>query len=202
MATQQQDIKINITAQTTKATNQVKKLNAQIKQLEKESAKTNKSLKSSNNAIQKVGASFKQLSAHLARLVVIYGSFNAMVSTVKVYANFEQAIKTLGLVSNATGEELQALEAKAKELGESTVFSASQVAEAMTEMARAGLSAQEQLDAIDGVLNLSINGMVSLAEASKIATTAMNGFGLEASDISNISDVLSKATNSYATTLN
>ncbi len=201
MANDTQNIQINIKAETNKATSQVKKLNKEIRQLKKESDKSNKSLAKTQGVTKKVGASFKQLGLHLARLVAIYGTFQAMTNTVKTFANFEQAIKTLGVITGVTGEQLQALEDKAKELGETTVFSASQVAEAMTEMARAGLTAEQQLEGIDGVLNLAINGMVSLAEASKIATTAMNAFGLKSSDIGNISDVFSKAINSSAMNL-
>lgn len=201
MANDTKDIIINIKAETSKATSEIKKLNTSIKKLEAESKKSDKAMTKSSKSVKSLGASFQTLGQHLARLVVIYGSFTAISSTIKAFASFEQAIVTLGAISGATGEELEALEAKALSLGESTIFSASQVAEGMTEMARAGLSASEQLAGIEGVLNLSINGMVSLSESSKIATTAMNSFGLEASDIPMIVDIMSTSINSSSQNL-
>jgi len=201
MAEDVKKVKIDIRAETTKATNEIKRLNKQIDTLDRQQKKSNASMKRSNATITKMGASFKTLGQHLSRLVVIYGSFQAVTSTVKVMADFEQSIVTLGAISGATGEELSKLEEKAMQLGESTIFSASQVADGMTEMARAGLSAQEQLDGISSVLNLSIIGLVDTAEATRIATTAMNGFGLEAKDLPRIVDVLAQSANNSAQTL-
>ena len=201
MATDQQSIVIDIQANTTRATNEIQRLNRQMGVMDRTIARNNRAMSNSTRQIKTMGASFVTLSKHLTRLVVIYGSFQAITSTVKTFASFEQAIVNLGAISGVTGSKLKELEDKALELGKSTVFSASQVAEAMTEMARAGLSAGEQLAGIEAVLDLAVNGMVSLAEASEIATTAMNAFDLEAEDIPRIVDVMSKAINSSATNI-
>lgn len=194
-------IDIEIDAHTTKATNEIKSLNKQIDSLSKQSTKTDKSLTQTNKSITKMGASFETLGQHLTRLLVIYGSISTVTNTVTAFADFEQSMVNLGAISGATADELVLLEDKAIQLGESTVFSASQVAEAMTEMARSGLTVQQQLDGIAPVLNLSVNGMVSLKDASRIATESMNAFGLESTDTLKIVDVMSKGINTSAVTL-
>jgi len=201
MADEVKKVIIEVKAETKQATASIRKLTAQVKTLEHQQVRSNKTMRKSTTAINKVAGSFKTLSAHLARLVVIYGSFEALTSTITVFADFEQSIKTLGAVSGASGEELDALKAKALELGKSTVFTASQVVGGMTEMARAGLSAQQQLDGISAVLNLSITGLVDLSEATKIAVTTMHGFGLQAKDMGMISDVLTASINSSSQNL-
>ncbi len=201
MAETTQKIVIDIKAETTKATNNIKKLNKQIDGLHKQVKKSDKSMKSTTKSIKGLSLGFKQLTSHLARLVVIYGSFQAISDTIKTFADFEQTIATLGAVSGATGEELKGLEDKSLELGASTVFSASQVAEAMVEMARAGLSYQQTLDGIAGVLDLAVVGNMSLADAVKATTGAMHGFTLEAKDMGIIADVMAKASSDSAQTV-
>ncbi|MEC8486765.1 MAG: phage tail tape measure protein, partial [Actinomycetota bacterium] len=75
--------------------------------------------------------------------------------SVKVGADFEQAVTTVGAVSGATQPELDALAARARELGASTAFSATQAAEGMIELARAGLSAEETIDSTGAALHLA-----------------------------------------------
>ena len=192
---------IDIKANTKQASTEIRNLNKQIKSLEAQQTRSNRSMARSTASMKKLSTGFKQLSSHLARLVVIYGSFTALTNTVKTFAEFEQSIATLGAISGATGDKLLELENKALELGKTTVFTASQVAEGMTEMARAGLTAQEQLDGIEAVLNLSIVGMVELSTASIYATTTMNAFNLEATDLPMIVDVMTASINSSAQNL-
>ena len=199
MSEHTQKVKIDIQAETADATRKIKSLNKTINEFDKQTKKTNKSMTASTKGVKTLSLGFKQLTAHLARLVAIYGTFSLAQDTITVGANFEQSITNLGAISNVTGDELKELEDKALELGESTVFSATQVADAMTTMARAGLSASEQLGAIKPVLDLAINGMMSLDDASGVLVTALRAFGLEAKDAGHISDVLALGANSAKT---
>ncbi len=198
MAETTQKIVIDIKAETTKATNNIKRLNKQIDGLKKQVNKSDKSLTKTTKSIKGLNLGFKQLTSHLARLVVIYGSFQTITNTVKTFADFEQTIATLGAISGSTGEQLQNLETKSLQLGSSTVFSASQVAGAMVEMARAGLSYQQTLDGISGVLDLAVVGNMNLSDAVKATTGAMHGFSLKASDMGIIADVMAKASSDSA----
>ena len=93
------------------------------------------------------------------------------------------------------------MKAKAEELGASTIFTASQVADGMNAMAMAGLSAEQSMNGIGASLNLASIGMITVEQASLIATRAMNGFGLSSEDMNRISDVLAKTITSSALTI-
>ena len=102
-------------------------------------------------------------------------------------------------VSGATGKDLEALKDKAKEMGASTKFSASEAAEAMNYMAMAGWNTQQMIDGLPGILNLAAASGESLANTSDIVTDALTAFGLKAEDSSHFADVLAKTSSSANT---
>ena len=71
-----------------------------------------------------------------------------MYKAAKSAANFEQAIADLGAVSGASEKDLARLSAKAKEMGIVTAFSASESANAMEQLARAGATVEEQISGV------------------------------------------------------
>lgn len=110
--------------------------------------------------------------------------------SVRTFAQFEQSMARVGAVSQATEVELASLEAIAKEMGETTVFSARQAAGALSFMALAGLDVKEQIGALPEVLQLAAAGQLDLANAANIVTNVMAGFGLEVADLARANDVL------------
>lgn len=192
------DVRIDIKADSAQASLQIKKLTKDIGLLNK---KVQSGGKLNVKQIQQTSRSITSLTSHVSKLAIIYGTFHSLVSGGVVTAEFEQSIKRLGVYSGTSGEELERLKNKALDLGKTTVFSATQVADGMNQMALAGLTAQEQFDGIEAVLNLASVGMISLTDASNIAVTAMKSFGLQASDIGDISDILAKASTISATTI-
>ena len=96
-------------------------------------------------------------------------------------------------LTGATGTEFEALSNQAKELGKTTMFSATQSANAMSELASAGFTTTEIMSAMPGLLDLAASGNIDLAEAANIASSTLRGFGLEASQSSHVSDVLAEA---------
>nr|DAJ48816.1 MAG TPA: minor tail protein [Caudoviricetes sp.] len=102
-------------------------------------------------------------------------------------------------ISGATGADLDALTQKAKEMGASTKFSASESAEAFKYMAMAGWETSDMLDGISGVMNLAAASGEDLGEVSDIVTDAITAFGLQASDSAHFADVLAAASNSANT---
>jgi TP901 family phage tail tape measure protein len=121
-----------------------------------------------------------------------------LTAVVRIGADFEKQMSNVKSAVNASGDQLQRLSDLAEELGASTAFSAGEAAAAMTEMAKAGLDAQEIYRAAPAVLTLAAAGELEMAEAAKIATTAMNLFSLPASDMAQITDKLVKSTQSGA----
>lgn len=114
---------------------------------------------------------------------------------VSTYAEFQQEIATLAAISGAAGEELAALERNAQRLGETTQFTATQVARLQTNFARAGLGAQQILDATEATINLSIATGEEAERASEIVATAINSFQLGAEQTGRIADVITEALN-------
>lgn len=120
---------------------------------------------------------------------------------VEVGSNFEASMDKVAALSGASGSALDALTEKAKELGASTMFSASEVADAFGYMALAGWDTKSMLDGIDGVLNLAAASGMDLADASDIVTDQLSAFGLEASDAAKFVDEMAYAqANSNSTT--
>lgn len=117
--------------------------------------------------------------------------WNAMQGPIGAAAQFEQSMALVRAVTaNITGEEFEALSAQARELGATTAFSASQAAEGMAFLAKAGFSANEQLAAMPSMLALARAGSTDLGQAADIASNILSGFGLEAAEMTRVADVM------------
>lgn len=127
------------------------------------------------------------------------GAGMALRSTVQTIASFEQALSTVRAVSGATGDQFEDLRDKAMALGRDTRFTATQAAEGMVFLSRAGLDATKTIEAISSTLLLAQAGALDLGRASEITVTAMRGFRLETDDLGRVTDVLAKAANSATT---
>lgn len=114
---------------------------------------------------------------------------------IKTSSTFESAMSRVQAVSGASGGELQKLNKKAQELGSTTAWSASEVADGMTEMAKAGWSASDIIDGMAGVLNSASASGEDLAQVSTIVADAITGFGLKAKDASRVADLLTQSAN-------
>ena len=108
-------------------------------------------------------------------------------------SNFESAMSEVEAISGAVGKEFDALRDQAKDLGATTMFSASEAAAGMSFLARAGFETTDILGAMPGLLDLAAAGNIDLASAADIASNIMSGFALSASEASSVSDVLAKA---------
>lgn len=112
---------------------------------------------------------------------------------VNVSAEFGQAMSNVEAIADATGAEMNALTAEAKELGATTKFTAKESADAMGYMAMAGWDASEMLSGMNGVINLAAAAGEDLAQVSDIVTDNLSAFGLQASDTAHFADVLAAA---------
>lgn len=117
----------------------------------------------------------------------------------QVGSSFEAGMSKVAAVSGASVDELEQLTAKAKELGSSTKFTATETAEAMNYMAMAGWKTQDMLNGIDGVLGLAAASGTDLATTSDIVTDALTAFGLKAEDCAHFADVLAAASSNANT---
>ena len=120
-------------------------------------------------------------------------------AAVKTAADFDYAMSKVAAVSGATGDELDALRDKAREMGAKTKFSASEAADAMNYMAMAGWKTGDMLEGIEGIMNLAAASGEDLATTSDIVTDALTAFGLSAADSGHFADVLAAASSNANT---
>lgn len=113
--------------------------------------------------------------------------------------DFEKQISAIGAVSGATAQQMEALRKKALQLGADTAFSASESANAMEELAKAGVGVEDILNgAADAAVNLAAAGGIDLPEAAEIAANALGQFQLKASDLAHVVDLIAGAANASA----
>lgn len=113
--------------------------------------------------------------------------------------SYDQSLNSMQAVTGATGDEMARVSELAKQLGNDINIpgaSASDAAEAMTELAKGGLTLSESMGAAKGTLQLATAAQISGAEAATIQADALNSFGLEASSASHVADLLANAANS------
>lgn len=152
------------------------------------------------NSLQKTGDRLKSvgttMSASLTAPIVGLGT-----AVVMTGADFEEAMSKVQAVTGASGKELEQLEAKARELGATTKFSATEAAEAMGYLGMAGFKTNQIMDSMEDVLNLAAAGALDLGMAADIASNIMSGFGMEAKEMGHIADVLAKSAASANTSV-
>ena len=110
---------------------------------------------------------------------------------VKAFADFDKAMSSVSAALPQAGAQMGALRQLAIDLGKDTQYSASEAAQGITELAKAGVSAEAILGGgLKGALNLAASGQMDVAEASETAATAMTMFKLSGKDVPHIADLL------------
>lgn len=158
-----------------------------------------------DSAEDTTGGGLTAFGVALANLAadIIASAINKMkeliTETVKVGETFDSSMSNVGAISGATADEMDALRDKAAEMGASTKFSASEVADGFGYMAMAGWKTEQMVDGIDGVLNLAAASGADLATTSDIVTDALTAMGLQAGDAARLADVMAAASSNANT---
>ena len=195
--------------------------------LQREIVETEQNLRSletqanqSATALQKISATGEKMktvgdnisSAGQKLLPVTAGVTALGTASVATAANFESSMSqvqaTMGItkdsMSTLDGQSVNTMDALsnlAKEMGESTAFSASECAEALNYLALAGYDTQEMADTLPTVLNLAAAGGIDLASASDMVTDAMSALGMETSDADKMVDQMAKTASTTNTSV-
>ena len=106
---------------------------------------------------------------------------------------FTTSMSEVQAISGATAGELEQLEDAARLYGATTVFSATEAADALKYMALAGWDAETSMAALPGVLDLAAASGMDLAAASDMVTDYLSAFGMEAEEASYMADLLTYA---------
>ena len=196
------------------------RLAREIEDLSGELNKNKKSLSDAENAADELEKSLEDVgdsaddvsSGGLSTFTVALGNLAANVissviskmadlisTTIEVGASFDASMSQVSAVSGATGDDLEALREKAKEMGASTKFTASETADAFNYMAMAGWKTEDMLNGIDGILNLAAASGADLATTSDIVTDALTAMGYSAGDAGRLADVMAAASSNANT---
>lgn len=156
------------------------------------------------NAKDRASSVFAKLRSNAGKVagaIVGYFGVRFFKSAIDDAQAFEKQMDTVAAVSNATAGDLKKLEQAAKEMGATTQFTSLESARALESLARAGLSASEQIQALPEVLSLAQANGIALGESASFITKAIAGMGLQFSDAGRVADVLTKAAASANTSV-
>lgn len=127
------------------------------------------------------------------------GAFKFAFDTI---ANFDQTMSKVKAILTPTAKEFDKLSKKARQLGEDTLFSASEAGQAFVEMGKLGATTNEIIDASSGVLSLAQISQIGMAESSEVLLKTLNQFNLEASESNRIVDIMAKSFTTSALDIN
>ena len=142
-----------------------------------------------------VGSAFAGTMRTGAGLAAGFGLYKIVTEA----AEFQQAMANVRAVTQASAADFALLEAAARKAGRETVFTATESANALEEMGKLGMSAENSIAALPGALQLAAAGDLSIAEAATIAGRNMNVFGKDTSDLTDVNDTLAAAAVKSAT---
>lgn len=192
--------------------NAIKDLSARLKEnkkamadVDREADELDASLEDAGDAAEDASDGFTVMKGALANLaadgfrMAIRAAKDFAKTVFEVGSSFESSMSEVGAISGAQGEELDKLKDKAKEMGETTVFSATESADAMKYMAMAGWSSEDMLGGLEGIMNLAAASGADLATTSDIVTDALTAMGYQASDAGQLADVMAAASSNANT---
>lgn len=186
----------------------VKVQDSELKRLQRDIRSTNRALgrdlpgatRSASTGMSRLGAASRTAGRYLAIGVGAGAAATGigLYKAVQAAGDFESSLNTLQAVSGATGDQMDRISTLAKRLGNDVSLpaaSAKDAADAMTELAKGGLSVKDSMAAAKGVLQLATAAQVDNAEAATIAARALNSFGLKGNQAIKVADLLAGTAN-------
>lgn len=153
----------------------------------------------SSKAINLSGA-LKTLFAVVSAAAIMGQVKDFAADSIELGKNYTSVMSEVAAISGASSSDLAMMEDTARQYGATTVFSASEAAEALKYMSLAGWDAQQSTSALGGVLNLAAASSMGLGEASDMVTDYLSAFGMEASQSTYFADMLAYAQSNSNTT--
>ena len=125
---------------------------------------------------------------------------NAIGGAITKSADFEARMSSIKAVTGSSADVMRQFHDAAIKAGADTAFSATEAADAIEELAKAGVSTKDILSGgLTGALNLATAGELDLKEAAEIASTALNAFKRDNLSVADAADQLAGAANASAT---
>lgn len=154
-----------------------------------------------NMVSQKVDKAFSRVTkiAKSATTALGAAASDAIRGSLEVGSSFESQMSTVEAISGAAEKQIMQLEEKAKEMGATTKFTATESGQAMEYMAMAGWKTKDMLNGIGGIMDLAAASGEDLAGTSDIVTDALTAFNLQAKDSAHFADILAQASSNSNT---
>jgi TP901 family phage tail tape measure protein len=151
-------------------------------------------VKDAGEAIRKQGQGLKDWGEGLTKYVTapLLGVGGAALA---VGLDFEKSMNSIQGVLQPTAAQMERIRATAIKMGADTAFSATDAADAMLELGKAGFDTDTAIASVDEVLQLAAASGLSMADSASLAARTLNAFGLEATDLGHVNDVLAKSVN-------
>ena len=151
-----------------------------------------------HNRFNKMDQSMGSSGGLAKAAIALYVLGKAMGSVISTVIEFEYQMARAGGISNSVGEEFKKLSEFAREMGETTIFTASQSAAAMTSLARLGLKSGEIISVLPDVLNVAAAEGLELNHAARIVGTSLNAFSIHVQNAARVTNTLAAASMSSA----
>jgi len=165
---------------------------SQLDKLDKKTGKATKSVGGLTKGMAK-------MAAGMFAATVVFRKINQVVGTaITTFKDFEFQMAKVKAISGASNKDFKILSKTAQDLGRSTFFTATQVAELQTNYAKLGFTTQEILNAQEATLLLATATGSDLGRAAVVAGAAVRGFNLDASETTRVVDVMTLSFNSSA----
>jgi len=165
------------------------------KQLDNLTKKTGSATKGAGNLTKSMA---KMTGGILAASTAFRAISQLVGNAVKTFKNYEFQMAKVKAITGASEKDFKKLSNTAQQLGRSTFFTASQVAELQVAFGKLGFSTTEILAAQEATLQLATATQSDLARAAVVAGAAVRGFALDASETQRVVDVMAVAFTSSA----
>ena len=157
-----------------------------------------KVLKNIESQVQQTADSMKRMGESIAKAGAIMSGISApfiagIGMAIKTGMDFEQQMKNVQSVLGGTQKDFELLSNYAKEMGKSSVFSASEAAQAMYYMASAGMKTDDIMSSLNSTLQLAAATNSDLAQTSDVVVSTLSQFSLSADEASRVADVFASA---------
>ncbi|CAC6519002.1 TP901 family prophage L54a [Staphylococcus aureus] len=119
-------------------------------------------------------------------------------AALKTSADFEGQMSRVGAIAQASSKDLKSMSNQAVDLGAKTSKSANEVAKGMEELAALGFNAKQTMEAMPGVISAAEASGAEMATTATVMASAINSFGLKASDANHVADLLARSANDSA----
>lgn len=184
----------------------IRKARKEISSLEKQAGLSKKALGDtfggmSVKGIDSLGKMSDKVFGAMAKggMMAAGGLAGVLSASAAVGMGFEAQMSTVGAISQASAEDMKRLTALAKEMGETTQFSAEEAGQGLEYMAMAGWKTEDMIGGLPGIMYLAAASGEELGTVSDIVTDAMTAFGMSADEAGRFADVLAQASSSSNT---